>query len=209
MREKEYDQKMDRELNIKTTGLIEWPRGVNMDYFRTESSSYADLDRFIEEYDWMEDSRLVDFGSGKGRIVFYLNHRLGIPTTGIEINGVAYSHLMQNYTDYQMKFPNKAKDITLLEIKAEDYLIKSSDNVFYFFNPFMVNIFEEVALNIEESVLEHPRVVDIILYYPGIAFGYYLDKYSPFKKIKTIKNKKYMLNNRECFEVYRYDPNDK
>lgn len=206
MREKEYDKKMDKLLNIKTTGLIEWPRGVNMDYFRTESSSYGDLDRFIEEYEWRENSQLVDFGSGKGRILFYLNYRLGIPTTGIEINKVAYSHLVQNYNDYRTKFPKKANDITLLEIKAEDYEIKETDNVFYFFNPFMVNIFEEVALNIEESVLAYPREVDIVLYYPGIAFGYYLDKFSPFKKIQTIKNKKYIFNNRECFEIYRYSP---
>ncbi len=206
MREKEYDQLMDKELNIKTTGLIEWPFGVNMDYLRTESSSYADLDRFIEEYEGLENSRLVDFGSGKGRILYYLNYRLGIPTTGIEVNDAAFSHLVQNYADYVDKFPKRGQDIRLLEIKAEDYLVEANDNVFYFFNPFMVNIFEKVLNNIEESIKEHPRVVDIILYYPEISFGYYLDHNTPFQKIQKIKNKKYLLNNRECFEVYRYIP---
>ena len=163
MREKEYDQFMDKELNIKTTGLIEWPFGVNMDYLRTESSSYADLDRFIEEYEGLENSRLVDFGSGKGRILYYLNYRLGIPTTGIEVNDAAFSHLVQNYADYVDKFPKRGQDIRLLEIKAEDYLVEANDNVFYFFNPFMVNIFEKVLNNIEESIKEHPRVVENLL----------------------------------------------
>lgn len=206
MREKEYDQLMDKELNIKTTGLIEWPFGVNMDYLRTESSSYADLDRFIEEYDGLEHSRLVDFGSGKGRVLYYINHKLGIPTTGVEVNGAAFSHLVQNYGDYIDKFPKRGQDITLLEIKAEEYVVRVDDNVFYFFNPFMVNIFEKVINNIEASIQKEPRVVDIILYYPEISFGYYLDHKTPFEKVQKIKNKKYQLNNRECFEVYRYTP---
>lgn len=206
MREKEYDQLMDKELNIKTTGLIEWPSGVNMDYLRTESSSYADLDRFIEEYDRLKNPRLVDFGSGKGRVLYYLNHKMGIPTTGIEINNAAFSHLVQNYADYVDKFPKRGQDISLLEIKAEDYQVRADDNVFYFFNPFMVNVFEKVINNIEGSVANHPRIVDIVLYYPEISFSYYLDHRTSFKKIQQIKNKKYLLNNRECFIVYRYIP---
>ena len=112
MSERKYDQQQDKELNIKTTGLIEWPHGVNMDYLRTESSSYADLDNLIEEYEPLENSHLVDFGSGKGRIVFYINHRFGMPATGIEVNGVAFSHLMQNYADYTTKYRQKSTDVT-------------------------------------------------------------------------------------------------
>lgn len=206
MYENQFDKKVDKELNIKTTGLIEWPRGVNLDYFRTESSSYADLDRFIAEYDWRENSQLVDFGSGKGRIVFYLNHQKGIPATGIEVNKVAYYHLVQNLIDYREQFGKKENDITLLEVKAEDYEIKSSDDLFYFFNPFTVNIFKKVVANIEQSLQEHPRIADIVLYYPNISYEYFLDKDTSFNHIQKIKNKKYFLNNRESFVVYRYYP---
>ena len=73
-----HDLEMDKKLNIDTVGYIDWPRGVNLDYFRTESTSYQDLDRLIEEYDFREGSHLVDYGSGKGRIIFYLNYRLGV-----------------------------------------------------------------------------------------------------------------------------------
>lgn len=206
MSERKYDQQQDKELNIKTTGLIEWPYGVNMDYLRTESSSYADLDNLIEEYEPLENSHLVDFGSGKGRIVFYINHRFGMPATGIEVNGVAFSHLMQNYADYTTKFPSRKGDIRLQEVKAEEYSIRPEDNVFYFFNPFMINIFEEVVKNIEASIKEYPRVVDIILYYPSIGFGYFMDYETNFERIKKIKNQKYIFNNRECFDIFRYYP---
>lgn len=144
MYERLEDQQVDKKLNIETTGLIEWPRGVNLDYFRTESSSYRDLDHLIENYDLRENSHLVDYGSGKGRIVYYLNHQLDIPTTGIEVNKVAFSQLTENYSTYKEKFPKKASNILLLEDKAEEYEVKETDDIFYFFNPFTVNIFEKV-----------------------------------------------------------------
>lgn len=200
------DQAMDKLLNIETTGLIEWPRGVNLDYFRTESSSYKDLDRLIKHYDFRGHSRLVDYGSGKGRIVFYFNYRLGIPTTGIEVNEVAFSHLTQNLANYAETFPKKAADIILTDEKAEEYEVKPTDDIFYFFNPFTISIFEKVMHKIEQSLEKHPREADIILYYPGVAYSYYLDRHSSFDLIQTIKNPKYFLNSRECFKVYRHLP---
>ena len=207
MYESVYDKKVDKKLNIITTGLIEWPRGVNLDYFRTESSSYSDLNQFIDEYDWRESSKLVDFGSGKGRIIFYLNHQKEIPTTGIEVNKVAYSHLLQNLVQYKENFPALGEKISVHEVKAEKYEIKKDDDIFYFFNPFTVSIFQKVVRNIEKSLKENPRVADIVLYYPNISYEYFLDKQTSFMKLQKIKNKKYFLNNRECFVVYRYFPN--
>ena len=45
------ERKRDKELNIGTTGVVNWPAGVNLDYFRTESTLYTDLDLFLEKYD--------------------------------------------------------------------------------------------------------------------------------------------------------------
>lgn len=197
---------MDKKLNIDTGGLIDWPRGVNLDYFRTESTSYKDLDRLIEEYDFRTGSQLVDYGSGKGRILFYLNHKLGIPATGIEVNVAAYAHLLQNLEDYEAKFPERTMEISILEVKAEEYLVKKTEDIFYFFNPFTVKIFEKVVREIENSLALHPRVADIILYYPNVTYTHFLEKMTSFHLIQTIKNPKYFINNRECFKVFRYIP---
>ena len=200
------DYSKDREMNIDTTGLIEWPRGVNLDYFRTESTSYKDLDRFISAYDVLDKPQLVDYGSGKGRIIFFFNHELDIPTTAIEVNQAAFSHLQQNLRTYQEKFPKKAGKISILEQKAERYHVKEEDNTFYFFNPFTVKIFKNVIERIEDSLREYPRIADIILYYPGFDYTLYLEKYSQFDLIQTIKTPMYYINNRECFKVFRYFP---
>ena len=68
------------------------------------------------------------------------------------------------------------------------------------------NIFEEVVKNIEASIKEYPRVVDIILYYPSIGFGYFMDHETNFERVQKIKNIKYRFNNRECFDIFRYYP---
>lgn len=201
-----HDIEMDKKLNIDTGGYIDWPRGVNLDYFRTESTSYRDLDRLIEEYDFREGSHLVDYGSGKGRIIYYLNHQLGVPATGIEVNQAAYSHLHKNLLDYESTFNNKRSNISILEIKAEEYMVKKKDDIFYFFNPFTVKIFEKVVQEIENSLALYPRVVDIILFYPNVTYTHFLERNTSFHLVQTIKNPKYFINSRECFKVYRYIP---
>ena len=194
-----HDMEMDKKLNIDTGGYIDWPRGVNLDYFRTESTSYRDLDRLIEEYDFREGSHLVDYGSGKGRIIYYLNHQLGVPATGIEVNQAAYSHLHKNLLDYESTFNNKRSNISILEIKAEEYMVKKKDDIFYFFNPFTVKIFEKVVQEIENSLALYPRVVDIILFYPNVTYTHFLERNTSFHLVQTIKNPKYFIKSRECF----------
>lgn len=200
------ERKRDKELNIKTTGVVNWPAGVNLDYFRTESTLYEDLDLFLDNYDLLTSPKLVDFGSGKGRIIYHLNNKLDIPATGVEVNAVAFQQLLHNQIQYAEKFPALAKKISIYEIKAEDYLIHAEDNTFYFFNPFTINIFKKILQNIETSVKTNPRIVDIIFYYPGYDYTFYLDKHSDFDLIQTIKTPKYDINNRECFKVFRYYP---
>ena len=67
---------------------------------------------------------------------------------------------------------------------------------------FSVNIFKEVIKNILKSVAEHPRQVDLILYYPTGSYKNYLAKYTSFQLINRVtvpgaRDKK------EKFLVYR------
>lgn len=200
------ERKYDKKLNIKTRGEIDWPLGVNLEYFRTESTLYRDLNRLVEEYDLLPNAKLVDFGSGKGRIIYYFNHQLKIEATGIELSKRAYNQLLKNFRNYTEKYPILSKKIHFYKMKAEDYQIKKDENIFYFFNPFTIKIFKMIVKNIEKSLKENQRVVDIIIYYPGLSYTHYLDQQSDFHFIQLIKTKKYSINSRECFKVYRYYP---
>lgn len=196
----------DKKLNINTRGIVEWPLGVNLEYYRTESTLYSDLDRFIEQYDLLPKAKLVDFGSGKGRILYYFNHQLNIPTSGIELSEVAYHQLVNNFGTYSKKHPGLARKISLHKMKAEDYRIKADENIFYFFNPFTIKIFKTILQNIEQSLVENQRTADIIIYYPSVNYTHHLDNHSDFHFIQLIKTPKYDINSRECFKVYRYHP---
>lgn len=199
--------KQDKKLNIDTRGIVEWPLGVNLEYFRTESTLYSDLDHLIKEYDLLADANLVDFGSGKGRVLYYLNHQLGIETKGIELSKRAYSHLANNLESYSQKYPSLSEKIRIHQMKAEEYPIKSDENIFYFFNPFTIKIFKKILQNIMKSLEENQRIVDLVIYYPGLNYTQFLDKQTDFHFIQLIKTSKYYVNSRECFKVYRYHPN--
>lgn len=198
--------KLDKKLNINTRGVIDWPLGVNLEYFRTESTLYSDLEHLTREYDLLADANLVDFGSGKGRVIYYFNYQLKIKTTALEINNKSYRELMHNFKSYKEKYPQESKNISIYKEKAEDYQIKDDENIFYFFNPFTVKIFKEIIENIKQSLKENPRVIDIIIYYPSLNYTHYLDKQEGFHFIQLIKTAKYDINSRECFKVYRYHP---
>lgn len=200
--------RIDKKLNINTRGVIDWPLGVNLEYFRTESTLYSDLEHFTKEYDLLGDANLVDFGSGKGRVVFYFNYQLQMKTTGLEINNKSYQELVNNLKTYREKYPQKGKDISLYKEKAENYQIKDEENIFYFFNPFTVKIFKVIMKNIKRSLKENPRVVDIVIYYPSLNYTHYLDKQEGFHFIQLIKTPKYDINSRECFKVFRYHPKE-
>jgi hypothetical protein len=92
----------------------------------------------------------------------------------------------------------------LLNCFAEEYNINPSDNKFYFFNPFSIQIFIKVIGNILTSVEEYERTVDVILYYPSDDYIYFLENNTAFVLLNEIKLP-YLYDNdsRHSFLVYR------
>ena len=56
---------------------------------------YEALDTLFEKYDLDEDDHIVDFGSGKGRIVFYINHFFRCYANGVEMNEIYYNESLK------------------------------------------------------------------------------------------------------------------
>ena len=89
-------------------------------------------------------------------------------------------------------------------IFAEGYDIEKEDNRFYFFNPFSLRIFQKVIDNILRSVEDHPRSVDIILYYPTSEYSHFLEIHTVFELWKEIRLPGlYEENNNERFLIFR------
>ncbi|WP_432361901.1 class I SAM-dependent methyltransferase [Sporosarcina sp. UB5] len=180
------ERKFDRKLQVRTIGLREWRKQTG-DYNRYEATPYTALEKLFRSYTLKSTDSVVDFGSGRGRVSFYIHHQFNVPVTGVENNDKTFEEALDNKALYRQKYKKLDAPIQFEYGLAEQYEIEPEDNKFYFFNPFSVNIFKKVVRNILHSVDEEKRPVDIILYYPLPEFKKFLKKETPFKLINKIK----------------------
>ena len=197
------EQYYEKLLNIKTSGEQKI-FNESMHFNRYEPTSYSALEILSKQYHFTAEDSFVDFGCGKGRFSFYINHFFNSSVTGIEMNNFFYKIALENKRNYFQTYKNKKDKINFLHCFAERYNINSSDNKFYFFNPFSMQIFAKVIKNILVSTEEYERAVDVILYYPSNDYAYFLDTNSPFQLINEIKIPLMYDNDpRHCFLIYR------
>ena len=94
-RENMKENYYEKLLNINTDGNENWNKTSphNHPY---QPTLYEALDTLFEKYDLDKDDHIVDFGSGKGRIVFYINHFFKCYANGIEMNEIYYNESLLN-----------------------------------------------------------------------------------------------------------------
>ncbi|MGB4610162.1 MAG: hypothetical protein WBH77_06015 [Saccharofermentanales bacterium] len=103
------------------------------------------------------------------------------------------------------KIKQNRAPINFVREYAEQYQIRNTQNVFYFFNPFTVRIFAQVVRNIEQSLFDSPRAAEIILYYPMDDYQEFMERKTVFQREGSISLN--MLEDEfEKFIIYRYDP---
>lgn len=197
MNEKDYEVL----LNIETSGEDKYHTSFH--YHRYEPTPYPVLETLFDAYSLNETDSVIDYGCGKGRLNFFINHRFGCMVTGIEMNETFYQNALENQLGYTKKHPSKEPKINFVCGLAEDYSIKPNDNKFYFFNPFSIQIFRKIIENILISMETHPRCVDLILYYPSDEYIYYLEHKTGFYQLHDIPLPNAHRNYRERFVVYQ------
>ncbi|MBO0991800.1 class I SAM-dependent methyltransferase [Bacillus sp. SD088] len=199
MNEHEYDHL----LGIETTGTQDWPLHLAQ-YHPYEATPYQALDTLFREYESSRMIYLVDYGCGKGRLLFYLHHRFGLSGTGIEVSKKRCDEAEANLGRYRERTKGALDHIQFTCCPAEKYQVHSRDHCFYFFNPFAVHIFKKVVGQILTSVKQHPRSVDLILYYPSLDYLEFLETHTPFEMLKEIQVVDwYEQNKNERFLIYR------
>ncbi|GGE79274.1 SAM-dependent methyltransferase [Priestia taiwanensis] len=196
-------QDYDKVLNITTTGEQVGFNKVTY-YHRYEATPYEGLELLCQQYEMTSKDHVVDFGCGKGRLNFYLHYHYGATVTGVEMNDDYYCDAIENKKRYAKKVAKGTDNIHFYHGYAEDYVIQPSDNKFYFFNPFSINIFRKITANILCSVEEVARDVELIFYYPSEEYIFYLENSTPFEyKQEIILPGLYKNNDSERFVVYR------
>ena len=198
------NHKFENFLGIESTEIV-YNNRYNDDYYRYEPTSYSglicafdELEEVLTKYD-----RLVDFGCGKGRVLFYVNQRFQCEVCGIEVDEELYELALDNRAYYNTRFRDTMEKIEIINGKAEEYKIRPEDNVFYFFNPFEINIFQQVIEHIVESVEQHPRRVFVMMYYPKVEYTRYM-KHNHFKMYRIAKLPTYDMDWDEKVVIYEY-----
>ena len=198
MKEKLFDEL----LNIETVGE---QKGFydSMHYHRYEPTPYHALEKLFEQYELKSSDRIVDFGCGKGRLNFYVHHFFQASAVGIEMNERFYKDAVANREKYMKKKKKDIEKVVFHCCLAEEYEIQPADNIFYFFNPFSVQIFMKVIYNILRSVEQSYREVQLILYYGSEDYIFFLENHYAFEcKAEILIPGLFEKNTSEKFLIY-------
>lgn len=196
------EKKFDRTLHIRTVGLREWGKEANK-YNRYEATPYAALEQLFETYSFHPEDQLIDFGSGRGRVAFYIHNRFNIAVTGIEAHDTTFEEALINEEMYRKSRTHLDAPLLFEFALAEQYEIAENYNKFFMFNPFSVHIFKKVMTNIMKSYERKPRTMELILYYPLNDFIHYLRTRTPFELVNKVKVKNGEHGSYGRFEIYR------
>ena len=137
---------------------------------RYEPTPYEVLDELFTFYTPEKTDVFVDYGCGMGRLNFYIEKRYSLSSTGVEDSPVYYEKALENKKTYN---GNKDK-IHFVNCKAEDYLVSKNETVFYFFNPFSLELLKRVMGRILDSYYAKPRNIQLFFYYPTDEYISYM-----------------------------------
>ena len=151
-------------LNINTSGIDESKEDFH--HNRYEATPYEVLDCLIESGYILKESKIIDYGCGKGRVALYLNHQIGCDVIGVDYNDQLISIANENKKRLD-------SNVEFYCVNAEKYEITDEDS-FYFFNPFSEKILRKVINKIIISIYDNPRKVKLFFYYPDDEFIAYL-----------------------------------
>lgn len=195
------EQQYERLLQIETSKPQQgFPASV--EYHRYEPTPYAALDLLRDVYPLEPTDTVIDFGSGKGRLPFYLAYTFRVRAIGVEMDGGYHEEALQNWGNYVKKHRSRGS-VQFECTYAERFTIPPEANRFYFFNPFSVQVFRQVVANILDSVEFSPRPVDLILYYPADDYLHFLNGETPFRYVQDVRLP--LKNLHERFLIYRFD----
>lgn len=105
-------------------------------------------------------STLLDYGCGKGRAIISAASCQYNKIIGVERADII--SIAKNNID-NMKH-RKTKNVVFEQCDAQDFKVPSDVNIFYFYNPFIGSLLENVTRNIHSSYKENPRKIYIIYF---------------------------------------------
>lgn len=171
------EREWDKRLRIRTSGRED---EANANYSSYEPTPYSVLERLAQSGYIKRKHRLLDYGCGKGRVAFFMASAVGCRAMGIDQSQKLIDMAREN------RRSSRVGDRTNFACcLAEQYEPKDED-VFFFFNPFSLKVFESVLRRIERSRQSSPRDMTLISYYPSEEYAQCLDESPSFFRLGAI-----------------------
>lgn len=163
----QMEMQWDKMLKIKTTGRDD----SHADQYRYpyEPTPYPVLERLANSGWLRKKNTLLDYGTGKGRVCFYLSYQTRCQSVGIEYDERIFGQAAEN-----QETAVSGNRTSFVKINAESFAVPKEVDRCYFFNPFSVEILQKVLARIYESYYENPREILLFFYYPSDEYVSYL-----------------------------------
>lgn len=154
------ENQWDKLLKIKTSGRDD----SRSDQYRYpyEPTQYCVLERLANSGLISKKNTLLDYGTGKGRVCFYLSYQTRCKSIGVE-----YDERIFEGAEINREHAVAGRRVSFNLASAEEYAVPTEVDRCYFFNPFSVEILRKVLARIYESYYENPREILLFFYYPS------------------------------------------
>lgn len=150
----------DKLLKVRTSGRDD--SHSDRYHYQYEPTPYCVLERLAETGLIGKKQTLLDYGTGKGRVCFFMSYQTRCFSVGIEYN----ERIFQNAQENKKHAVSGSRTDFVME-NAESYVIPEAVNRCYFFNPFSVEILRKVLARIYDSYYGNKRKILLFFYYPS------------------------------------------
>ena len=194
----DLEVELDRFLKIKTNGRDDsHSNHINYPY---EATPYCVLQVLANSGYISKKDKIIDFGSGKGRVSFYLAFATKAKMVGVEYDQRLYNSAIENH-----KKCISSHRVEFINCNAKDYMIPEDVCGLYFFNPFSVEILTDVMKNLIESKIKKERDVYLFFYYPSKEYLEFLNGKTNITLVDKIDCSELFseFNEREYIAVYK------
>lgn len=193
------EQDIEKILKIKTTGRDD--SNSDLTNYPYEATSYEILKELAYSGYITKQDYLIDYGSGKGRVDFYLSYITKAKVIGIEYDLRLYNRALDNY-----KTSISSSKVKFINCCASTYSVGIDITCAYFFNPFSIHILKQVLNNIRTSLENNKREFTLFFYYPSNDYLTLLDNMDYITHIEDIDCRSLFKcdDSREIIAVYKF-----
>lgn len=154
------EHEWDKLLKIKTSGRDD--SHSDTIHYPYEPTPYSVLTRIVQSGLLTKKNTVLDYGSGKGRVPFYLSYETKCKSIGVEYDELLYSQALDN-----QKGAVSGQRVTFVHKSAEDFIVPENVDRFFFFNPFSELVLSTVLSKVKESYYINGREIKLFFYYPS------------------------------------------